>query len=52
MGGIDEIRMAPLVWLSFAVTTVIHLLTRHDLARRFGIEKPFVGTPPGPADWL
>jgi membrane protease YdiL (CAAX protease family) len=46
MGGIEEIRMAPLVWLSFAVTTIVHIATRRDLHRRFGIEKPFVGTPP------
>jgi membrane protease YdiL (CAAX protease family) len=43
LGGANEIRMAPLVWLSFAVTAVIHYATRRDLNARFAIEKPFVG---------
>jgi membrane protease YdiL (CAAX protease family) len=42
-GGTDDVREAPLVWLSFVVASFALIASRRWLARHLAIETPFVG---------
>ena len=50
LGASDDVRKAPLVWLSFIIASCLLIVSRRWLIRHLAIETPFVGALMAPLD--